>query len=96
MEALVRWRHPRLGTILPAGFIPVNGQSCLMRDVTAGIRSVAEGVESADVAGALATMGCDAAQGRYHCGPLDPAAATGWLADHLRPAAAARAGAAGR
>jgi predicted signal transduction protein with EAL and GGDEF domain len=53
-----------------------------------GIRSVAEGVESPDAAGALAAIGCDAAQGRFYCGPLDPAAATTWLADHLRPAAA--------
>jgi diguanylate cyclase (GGDEF)-like protein len=53
------------------------------------VRSVAEGVESPDVAAALAEMGCDAAQGRYYCGPLDPAAATVWLADHARPAARA-------
>ena len=57
-----------------------------------GLRSVAEGVESPDVAAALAAMGCDAAQGRYYCGPLDPAAATAWLADHLRPAARPRRG----
>jgi diguanylate cyclase (GGDEF)-like protein len=55
---------------------------------TLGIRSVAEGVESPDAAAALAAIGCDAAQGRYYCGPLDPAAATIWLADHPRPAAA--------
>ena len=53
-----------------------------------GIRSVAGGVESPDAAAALAAIGCDAAQGRYYCGPLDPAAATTWLAGHLRPAAA--------
>jgi EAL domain-containing protein (putative c-di-GMP-specific phosphodiesterase class I) len=51
-----------------------------------GIRSVAEGVASPDVAAALTAMGCDAAQGPSYCGPLDPAAATAWLADHLRPA----------
>ena len=53
-----------------------------------GIRSVAEGVESPDAAAALAAIGCDTAQGRHYCGPLDPAAAAIWLAGHLRPAAA--------
>jgi diguanylate cyclase (GGDEF)-like protein len=53
-----------------------------------GIRSVAEGVESPDAAAALAAIGCDAAQGRHYCGPLDPAAAAIWLAGHMRPAAA--------
>ena len=228
MEALVRWRHPRLGMIMPADFIPATEQSCLMRDLTTyvvdaalaqaarwrqdglpvqvsvnlcardlldggladmvgrglhrhgllpgelmleineavladgpargagalaalaalgvplslddfgtgsslvrlrrlpvseikidasviarlfdgpdttlivkslvdlvralGIRSVAEGVESAGAARTLAAIGCDAAQGRYYCGPLDPAAATAWLAGHLRPAARPRRG----
>ena len=53
-----------------------------------GIRSVAEGVDSPDAAAALAAIGCDAAQGRYYGGPLEPAAATTWLAGHLQPAAA--------
>jgi len=48
-----------------------------------GIRSVAEGVESADVAAALLTMGCAAAQGWYFCHPLNAASATAWLADHV-------------
>src|SRR5580692_4678770 len=45
-----------------------------------GIRSVAEGVESAQVAAALQAMGCDAAQGWYFGRPLSPALATAWLA----------------
>ena len=47
-----------------------------------GIRSVAEGVESAQVAAALQAMGCDAAQGWYFGRPLSPALATAWLAQH--------------
>jgi len=48
-----------------------------------GIRSVAEGVETAEVAAALTAMGCDAAQGWCFSRPLDPGAATRWLASHL-------------
>jgi aspartyl/glutamyl-tRNA(Asn/Gln) amidotransferase C subunit len=44
-----------------------------------GIRSVAEGVETPEVAAALTAMGCDAAQGWCFSRPLDPAAATRWL-----------------
>jgi len=59
-----------------------------------GIRSVAEGVESAEVTAALQVMGCDAAQGWYFSRPLSAASATAWLVDHgvpggRRPAAAA-------
>jgi diguanylate cyclase (GGDEF)-like protein len=50
-----------------------------------GIRSVAEGVETAEVAAALAAMGCDAAQGWCFSHPLEPSAASQWLASH-RPA----------
>jgi len=52
-----------------------------------GIRSVAEAVETADVAAHLVAMGCDAAQGRYFSGPLEAAEATEWLADHRRASA---------
>jgi diguanylate cyclase (GGDEF)-like protein len=52
-----------------------------------GIRSVAEGVETAEVAAALTAMGCDAAQGWCFSRPLEPAAASQWLARH-RPAPA--------
>ena len=45
-----------------------------------GIRSVAEGVESPQVADILQAMGCDAAQGWQFSRPLNAAAATAWLA----------------
>ncbi len=50
-----------------------------------GIRSVAEGVESPQVAAALQAMGCDVAQGWQFSRPLDAAAATAWLV-HSRQA----------
>ncbi|MGH3272943.1 MAG: putative bifunctional diguanylate cyclase/phosphodiesterase [Streptosporangiaceae bacterium] len=53
-----------------------------------GIRSVAEGVESAEVAAALAAMGCAAAQGWYFSRPLNAASATAWLAERELPAGA--------
>jgi len=46
-----------------------------------GIRSVAEGVESAEVAAALLGMGCVAAQGWYFARPMDAASATEWLTE---------------
>jgi EAL domain-containing protein (putative c-di-GMP-specific phosphodiesterase class I) len=60
-----------------------------------GIRSVAEGVETAGVAEALHEMGCDAAQGWQVSGPLDAERATAWLESRVlvapRPAAPGRA-----
>jgi diguanylate cyclase (GGDEF)-like protein len=50
-----------------------------------GIRSVAEGVESDEVATALRAIGCDAAQGWHFSRPLSPALATAWLAEHAWP-----------
>jgi diguanylate cyclase (GGDEF)-like protein len=47
-----------------------------------GIRSVAEGVESADIATALLAMGCVAAQGWHFSKPLNAVSATAWLAEH--------------
>jgi diguanylate cyclase (GGDEF)-like protein len=47
-----------------------------------GIRSVAEGVESAEVAAALRKMGCVAAQGWYFSKPLNAGSATNWLAEN--------------
>jgi len=46
------------------------------------IDSVAEGVESAEVAAALRVMGCKAAQGWHFSRPLNAASATAWLAEH--------------
>ena len=51
-----------------------------------GIRSVAEGVESVEVADALRAMGCDMAQGWHFSEPLSPAHATAWLREHAVPA----------
>ena len=51
-----------------------------------GIRSVAEGVESCDVAAALTAMGCDAAQGWYFSKPLNAVSATAWLSERIGPA----------
>jgi EAL domain-containing protein (putative c-di-GMP-specific phosphodiesterase class I) len=58
-----------------------------------GIRSVAEGVESPQVATILQAMGCDAAQGWQFSRPLNAAAATTWLA-HRRTVPVAAPGAA--
>jgi diguanylate cyclase (GGDEF)-like protein len=46
------------------------------------IDSVAEGVESAEVATALRVMGCKAAQGWHFSKPLKPVSATAWLVEH--------------
>jgi EAL domain-containing protein (putative c-di-GMP-specific phosphodiesterase class I) len=53
-----------------------------------GIRCVAEAVETPEVAAALAAMGCGSAQGWYFSTPMEPTAATLWLASH--PLAAPR------
>jgi diguanylate cyclase (GGDEF)-like protein len=47
-----------------------------------GIRSVAEGVESAEVASALLAMGCVAAQGWHFAQPMNAASVTAWLTEH--------------
>lgn len=60
-----------------------------------GIRSVAEGVESAEVAAALVNMGCVAGQGWHLAKPMNAASATAWLTEHSSAGAvrAARPGA---
>jgi diguanylate cyclase (GGDEF)-like protein len=55
-----------------------------------GIRSVAEGVESADVAAALLAMGCVAAQGWHFGKPMNAASATAWLTEQKLLGAATR------
>jgi diguanylate cyclase (GGDEF)-like protein len=47
-----------------------------------GIMSVAEGVESAAVAGALMSMGCVAGQGWHFAKPMNVVSTTAWLSDH--------------
>lgn len=50
---------------------------------TLGLRSVAEGVEDPQTAGALREMGCDAAQGWHFGRPMDAETATEWLRRHM-------------
>lgn len=47
-----------------------------------GLRSVAEGVESAEVAKRLKDMGCDLGQGWWFAEPMSAADATAWLRKH--------------
>lgn len=51
-----------------------------------GLRSVAEGVESPEVAAHLADMGCDLGQGWLFAKPMSAADATVWLREHRDPA----------
>jgi diguanylate cyclase (GGDEF)-like protein len=51
-----------------------------------GLRSVAEGVESTEVADRLAAMGCDLGQGWLFAKPMSAADATVWLREHRDPA----------
>jgi EAL domain-containing protein (putative c-di-GMP-specific phosphodiesterase class I) len=53
-----------------------------------GLRSVAEGVESDEVAIRLAEMGCDVGQGWLFGRPMPATEATVWLRDHCPPAPA--------
>ncbi|MGH3319021.1 MAG: putative bifunctional diguanylate cyclase/phosphodiesterase [Streptosporangiaceae bacterium] len=56
-----------------------------------GLRSVAEGVETAEILEGLRDMRCDAAQGWHLSYPMDSGTATRWLADAFRAASSVRA-----
>jgi diguanylate cyclase (GGDEF)-like protein len=71
-----------VGRLLDSGDDEVIVQSIVDLVRALGIRSVAEGVESVEVANALQVMGCVAAQGWYFSKPLNAASATAWLAEH--------------
>jgi predicted signal transduction protein with EAL and GGDEF domain len=49
-----------------------------------GLKVVAEGVESAEVAAKLAAMGCDYAQGFHYAKPLSPKDFPGWVQEWRR------------
>ncbi len=53
---------------------------------TLGLRSVAEGVENAEIAAWLRKMGCDIGQGWHFGHPMESAVATEWLRGRLRRA----------
>jgi diguanylate cyclase (GGDEF)-like protein len=71
-----------VGRMLASGDDEVIVRSIVDLVSALGIDSVAEGVESAEVAAALRVMGCRAAQGWYFSAPLTAAAATAWLVEH--------------
>jgi EAL domain-containing protein (putative c-di-GMP-specific phosphodiesterase class I) len=56
-----------------------------------GLRAVAEGVESPEIATMLREMGCPAGQGRWLAKPMSPTETAVWLRSRLSPAFVARA-----
>jgi diguanylate cyclase (GGDEF)-like protein len=71
-----------IGRLLESPDDEVVVKSILDLAAALGIRSVAEGVESADVASTLLTMGCVAAQGWHFARPMNAVSATRWLLEH--------------
>jgi len=71
-----------IGRLLESPDDEVVVKSILDLAAALGIRSVAEGVESAEVASALLAMGCVAAQGWHFARPMNAASATAWLTEH--------------
>jgi len=71
-----------VGRLLESADDEVVVKSILDLAAALGIRSVAEGVESEDVATTLLGMGCVAAQGYYFAKPMSAASATAWLTEH--------------
>jgi EAL domain-containing protein (putative c-di-GMP-specific phosphodiesterase class I) len=71
-----------VGRVLKSGDDRVVVKSIVELAAALGIRSVAEGVESAEVAAALLGMGCVAAQGWYFAKPMNAVSATAWLLEH--------------
>jgi diguanylate cyclase (GGDEF)-like protein len=60
-------------------------QSIIDLAAALGIRSVAEGVESAALADALLSLGCVAGQGWHFAKPMNAASASTWLTEHSVP-----------
>jgi EAL domain-containing protein (putative c-di-GMP-specific phosphodiesterase class I) len=50
-----------------------------------GLKIVAEGVESREIWSRLIVLGCDAAQGNYVSGPLEPEKVASWIAEWESP-----------
>jgi diguanylate cyclase (GGDEF)-like protein len=70
-----------VGRLLESSDDEVVVKSILDLAAALGIRSVAEGVESDEVAAALLGMGCVAAQGYYFAKPQNAASVTTWLTE---------------
>jgi diguanylate cyclase (GGDEF)-like protein len=76
-----------IGRMLESPDDEVVVKSILDLAASLGMTSVAEGVETADVAAALHEMGCVAGQGWHFARPMTAASATAWLLRHCELAA---------